>query len=77
LAEHVERRASGEFRADAQLAVGSLKARLLQIGEVALGGGAAANLLAAVLREKLLAQHALERGELNVYLDCVGERRGQ
>jgi hypothetical protein len=40
--------------------------RLFQIGEVALGSGAAMDIFAALLSEQLLTQHPLKRGELNV-----------
>ncbi|MGA2040055.1 MAG: hypothetical protein ABSH42_12330 [Bryobacteraceae bacterium] len=76
LAEHVERRTAAEARADDQLAILALELRMLEIGKIAGRLLAALHVLAAVLGENLLREHALQRAELEMNLDRAQIERG-
>ena len=75
LADHVEGRPPGEFRANAQAAVGPLNLRFFQVGEVTLVALVVVDVAAAVLREHGLRDHALERADTQVQFH--GARRGR
>jgi len=73
-AEDVKRSASGELRGDADTAAFAADARLLQVGEVALGA-AGAEIALAFLGEDLLGEHAFESAEAQAQFDGEGARR--